>query len=977
MYAQEPTLRFSHITSQNGLPYSAITRIYTACDKVVWISTLDGLIYYDGKKVKQFIIPESNSKFFGGWTNYIVEGKKNEIYVGSVKGLMVINSKSLAAYIPSLYKVKNNFESYYTEPLLEDVSNNVWLFTGFNGASLYKLSLKDTTLHLVINNINGVLSVIKNAVSQSPVGIWYRENKGAYYLSINDKAANITDSFLSGSKIKPEPSLYINDIVAVDTTEAWLATQQGLYNVNRLTKKIKLCNLGAGNGVNNVKSLAQRKNGLIYCATGKNGILVYNPFTDKVITSYRHYDQDLWSIQGNNVDHIYIDNDEHLFAAVANQGISYASLNDNAQPYYKLLTQKNEPAISFNDRITAISIKKNLNYFYVQEKGLFITNKQLIVQKIISAEYTGNINHLLSGEGDTTWAATDKGMFYIFNFGLYPVSIDKGMHTPRLYSLQATENKKMIAAGDEGVFYVETKNKALLLKKYVLVPKIDYPFFTGLFEYRQNHFLLNTKYTSFYNARIQNDTITLLTETHAINIVPLAYKNISDTGILIGCTDGLYLYNIQNAVLKKNNSGKNESYSSFLFDNNGIYGLSTNSITTFSIKKAEITPAIQPVIPGIYSPLFKTDSLKWMSGTSGGLVQFDFAKEREPFHYIFNSTDNKKNIWHSLTSISDSLVLTLQDEKKFYLSADNFTGSPVDLYFKDDGQDGWQRFSNGEMISVENLAAGWHRLSFNIFPMKEGSITKFIFIPIPWYKKWWSWLAGIIILGTLLFLFIKKILKDTQKRANIKQHITETEMAALKAQMNPHFMFNCINSIDAFIQTNDKYNATLYLNKFAKLIRNVLESSKQNVVSFSKDIETLKLYIELEELRSDNKFRTNLNIDNDLMSDDFKVPPLIIQPFVENAIIHGLKNREDNTGLLSISIQKENNSIHYVITDNGIGRLAASKIIQNKDTHFGMHMSYDRIKLFNKEVNPSVVITDLYDGLQATGTKIDFYLNIV
>ena len=114
-------------------------------------------------------------------------------------------------------------------------------------------------------------------------------------------------------------------------------------------------------------------------------------------------------------------------------------------------------------------------------------------------------------------------------------------------------------------------------------------------------------------------------------------------------------------------------------------------------------------------------------------------------------------------------------------------------------------------------------------------------------------------------------------------------MAALKIQMNPHFVFNCINSIDAYIYSNDKYNATLYLNKFAKLLRNILDSSKQNTVAFLKDVEILKLHIELEELRNENKFQITMHVDNELMENDYKVPPLIIQPFVENAIRHGLK----------------------------------------------------------------------------------------
>lgn len=245
-----------------------------------------------------------------------------------------------------------------------------------------------------------------------------------------------------------------------------------------------------------------------------------------------------------------------------------------------------------------------------------------------------------------------------------------------------------------------------------------------------------------------------------------------------------------------------------------------------------------------------------------------------------------------------------------------------------------------------------------------------------------NWLLAAIIFLVLIIAIAIAIYKSIQTKKNriesdLKQKISETEIAALKAQMNPHFIFNCINSIDAFIQSNDKYNATVYLNKFARLIRNVLDSSKQSLVSFSKDIETLKLYIELEELRSENKFITHISIDEDLMNSDYKVPPLIIQPFVENAILHGLRNKHTNDGILTVNISKTDKHIVYAITDNGIGRKAAEKINTNKEKSYGMEMSYDRIRLFNKETEPSVKVIDLYNNEKPAGTNIIVHLNIL
>jgi tetratricopeptide (TPR) repeat protein len=243
---------------------------------------------------------------------------------------------------------------------------------------------------------------------------------------------------------------------------------------------------------------------------------------------------------------------------------------------------------------------------------------------------------------------------------------------------------------------------------------------------------------------------------------------------------------------------------------------------------------------------------------------------------------------------------------------------------------------------------------------------------------YWAGLSLLAILSFFVFLNFRNQKKINRLAADAyTKERTELELQSLRAQLNPHFIFNCINSIDAFIHSNDKYNATVYLNKFARLLRNILDSSKLTTVSFAKDMDTLKLYVELEELRHEKKFSTVFNIDEELLNNDYNVPALIIQPFVENAILHGLKNREDNSGLLQIEIKKIADKIEYSIKDNGIGRKAAGLIAQNKESSYGMQMSYDRIKLFNREEKPSVEITDLYKDGIAAGTEVKVLLNIV
>ncbi len=209
---------------------------------------------------------------------------------------------------------------------------------------------------------------------------------------------------------------------------------------------------------------------------------------------------------------------------------------------------------------------------------------------------------------------------------------------------------------------------------------------------------------------------------------------------------------------------------------------------------------------------------------------------------------------------------------------------------------------------------------------------------------------------------------------SINEQLSKARLEALRSQMNPHFIFNCINSIDALIQSNDKYNATVYLNKFAKLIRGILDSSKQNTVSLANDLDTLKLYIELEQFRHEDKFIAEIDVDDELLKDDYKVPPLIIQPFVENAILHGLRYRNDQNGRLRVSVMRQKDHLRYVVEDNGVGRNTFNNHLQKNKQSYGTDMSCERVKLFNKEEKASVQIIDLFANGSPSGTKVEVYL---
>ena len=233
-------------------------------------------------------------------------------------------------------------------------------------------------------------------------------------------------------------------------------------------------------------------------------------------------------------------------------------------------------------------------------------------------------------------------------------------------------------------------------------------------------------------------------------------------------------------------------------------------------------------------------------------------------------------------------------------------------------------------------------------------------------------------LVTAISFFIYKTFESKKKRERsaLNQKITETKMESLRAQMNPHFIFNSLNSIENFMMRNERRTASEYLTKFSELIRIMLDSSRTDLVPFLKSLEAIQLYVELERLRFNNKFTFQLTIDPVLSNNDFRVPPLLIQAYVENAILHGLSQSERDSLKLSIAATLQNDYIIYTIEDNGIGREQSAKYKQhNKPFHksLGSQLTQERIDIFNLQHNAEsrVVITDLYNNNnEPCGTRV-------
>jgi uncharacterized membrane-anchored protein YhcB (DUF1043 family) len=296
----------------------------------------------------------------------------------------------------------------------------------------------------------------------------------------------------------------------------------------------------------------------------------------------------------------------------------------------------------------------------------------------------------------------------------------------------------------------------------------------------------------------------------------------------------------------------------------------------------------------------------------------------------------------------------------------------------------WIKTANRSYVYYSNLPIGHYTFevsSYNIddswSPSKKLTI---IIIPL-WYQTWWFRTLLALIIGGAIFLIarwrINQIKSQTSIEKDFQLRIKDLELDNLRYQMNPHFMFNALNSINKYIVENNTRVASDYLSKFSKLMRLILEHSKQKSISLKEELETLQLYLLIESNRFDNSFHYEINVDENIDNDEIRIPPLIIQPFVENAIWHGLSHKEGDR-FIKVNIKEfDEQSICIEVMDNGIGRKKASELkskTSTKNKSFGMEITKQRIQ--NASAKNMIHIEDLYhtNGL-GSGTKIKIILN--
>ncbi len=292
--------------------------------------------------------------------------------------------------------------------------------------------------------------------------------------------------------------------------------------------------------------------------------------------------------------------------------------------------------------------------------------------------------------------------------------------------------------------------------------------------------------------------------------------------------------------------------------------------------------------------------------------------------------------------------------------------------------DNWQKTNaSSPFVQYRSLDAGQY--TFEVRAVNEDNIKSIIerytfSVQLPIWERWWFILLSLLLIAALVYWWFDTRLKDIQQKAKLENDLKTSQLTALKAQMNPHFLYNSLNSIQDLILQEDVDNANEYLTKFSHLMRQILEASEFFEIPLSKELQILELYLTLEKLRFGRKFQYTIQLSNTIKAEQLKVPSMIIQPFVENAVKHGLLHKIKGLKVLNIDFELKD-ALICTITDNGIGRKEAEKINRRQGkrvTSFATSATEKRLNILNQtyEKKVGLKIIDLYENDQAIGTKV-------
>lgn len=403
------------------------------------------------------------------------------------------------------------------------------------------------------------------------------------------------------------------------------------------------------------------------------------------------------------------------------------------------------------------------------------------------------------------------------------------------------------------------------------------------------------------------------------------------------------------------------------------FGENDYTLTKYSVADGLVSDFINCV--------YADDSLVYV-GTPEGISYFDHHKISQKAPCLLHLTD----IIVSGKSIVNNSSFTLprkQNNIRFEYSGISYrSGGDITYRYRLSGLDTGWRITRESFLNYPILSPGDYAMELQAIN-KFGVKSDIIRIPFSIEKFWWEKL-GIRIAAIIAFLLlvgfitnrrIKQVRLREKEKNLLREQISSIEQMALRAQMNPHFIFNSLNSIQHYVLDKDIVGANKYIAGFSRLIRLTLDNSSKSEISIEEEVNYLSQYLELEKMRQDDKFSYSITVAPDILQNGYTISPMLLQPFVENSIRHGIRYRSDSDGHIKIDITGYEKGLRFIIEDNGVGRAVASAYKSRNPIEYqskGIALTEQRINLINKNNKERIdlTITDIEKDGVVAGTRV-------
>jgi len=997
--AQQKPLFFENYSSEQGLSQNSCYAIAQDANGFMWFATQDGLNRYDGREFKVYLRQNGIGKKLPSnhITTLFFDDREKQLWIGSALGscIYTMAGDSLQR-VSELFPFAAMLDTLPVKEIISFKEKEYWIITFNNGLLCLDLQLNTLTPYFADKDDKANVTGITMHQDKLVVSTLYK----LYMLKPGDKAYRPIPLYEKTSF--PQ----INQLFSFENT-LWIGTlSDGCYYVSHPIEdpaNIHVLKTVPG-GVN---AFASDSSNSIWIGSRGSGIYRYNIKTGEMQAAVRK-PYDLHSPATNFVVTAYKDR----------QGIVWFGLSGGIAKYDPLLHQFghiNEMGPLQNalpEKVIYKLYKSGDGKIYIgtQSHGIVEWNKTTgeVVKFPESARLEG-VNNIVYDITENTdghiWAATVSGLMEL-NPAAKKISYYRDpsfLALNRTISLLKLKNAdSLLVASENGLLFFSPGGK-----KWAPFPENLQP---GI--YKDASYV----YTARYMYEDENSTVWICTEgsgllkydylkktlsivTPVNNISLFVRHMLKDGNLMWLATDnGLVVYDyLQNKVIQHLTPG-GESTSRVCYatlkDNDGYFWVSTN----FGLYKISAGYAIlqhYSTSNGLTFLEYNTAcALKEPNGTlyfggMGGVTFFQPSLLRQnifsPLPIITNVEINDTP-WPVFNDKPAKLQLRYNENfLSIRFAVTNFSSEKNNQFsYRLKGlNDRWSDFSVNSSANFTSLPPGdytFELMAANSDGLRsKGIVALAVTIQPPWWQTWWFRTLAILLLAGLITYFVRRRILSIKKEATLKQKIAEAEMMAMRAQMNPHFVFNSLNSIREMILSNENNEASHFLGKFARLIRITLDQSGKTFVPLRQTIDHLTRYIEIEQIRNE-AFTCRILADDELDPDEVMLPSMLIQPFVENALWHGTTANRKNINI-NVDFKKQGDRLLCIIEDDGIGiRQSLKNKINGSKTHHsvGLENVTNRIRLLNEKykLKSSISINDKedLDNYKGTGTVVQLFL---